>query len=927
MKQTLITIAALFFVCATAWANGYSVYDLRCEGQTDTPIGVDNQKLRFSWKVNGTERGTRQKAYQIIVAETKEALDGGYIWNSGKTEANATYNIEYRGAALRYSTAYYWKVRSWNSKGDCSQWSEPRKFVTQISNDWGRAKWIALEEDGQKIVPAIHFTDVKKRLSDDDKPGMYKLPQFRKVVKTRKNVVQATAFVAGLGLFDFFIDGQKVGNHFLDAGWCMFNKRAQYVGFDVTSQLAKGSHVLGIMLGNGFYNIPRERYFKMLQSYGAPKMRLCIVVRYDDGTEERIVSDKNWRTTESPITYSSIYGGESYDATCEQNDWMTDIRFNDKLWSKAKEVKQDIVLTAQIGTAIGFQQEIVPQSKFKNSKGQWVYDLGQNFSGIVKIKVNGKRGETIRLVPAELLKSDKTANQRATGSPYCLEYTLRGDSDEQWQPQFSYYGFRYVQVEGCVPKGEDNPDQQPELTELTGLHTTSGLQSVGSFECSKPLFNKTFELIDWAMRSNMSGVLTDCPHREKLGWLEQYYLMQNSMMYRYDVQSIYAKTLYDMADSQLPNGAIPTIAPEYVRFNGGFEDTPEWGSAFIISPWYIYKRYGDKQLIEKHFSAMQKYMDYLASRADGFIISYGLGDWFDIGPQKPGKAQLTSNSLTATATYYYDAMVMAKMAMLIGKDSIAKQYTSLASDIRKAYNARFFNASTHSYENGSQTANAISLYVGMVDDSEEQAVLDNLVADIKQRGNALTAGDIGYRYVLNVLRKYGRSDVIYDMNSRYDVPGYGWQLTHGATALTESWQAYESVSNNHYMLGHIMEWLFSGLGGISQSDESVAFSDIVIDPQIVGDVHHARTSYESVNGRISCEWNVFNGKYSLRLEIPSNTTATVVLPTTNVSNITDFGLPITQSEGITLKNIDKEKSTWSIGSGTYFFEICNPSSK
>lgn len=910
MRHKTISAIALALLWAKAWA-GFGVYDLRCEHVGGTPIGVSCHEGRFSWKLMSNGYGVGQQAYQIVVGESVEQP----LWNSGRVESHETAETTYGGERLKPETRYCWAVRSWNADGECSGWSRPQAFVTEVADDWHGARWIAMESDGQKIVPAIHVVDVKQRLAADEKPGMYRLPQFRKVVKIRKSVVQATAYVAGLGQFDFFIDGRKVGDHFMDAGWRDYGKEAQYVGFDVTERLSRGSHVIGVVLGNGFYNVPRERYFKLLQSYGAPKMRLCLVVRYDDGTVERTVSDGTWRVAESPITYSSVYGGESYDATREMTGWMSDTRYKDNKWQKAIEVEQDIRLTPQIGTELRVMQELATVRRSRNSRGQWVYDLGQNFSGIVSISVKGRRGQKVRLVPAELLKADGTANQRATGSPYYWEYTLRGDSVEQWQPQFSYYGFRYVQVEGAVAEGEANADSMAVLTSLKGLHTTSGQNEAGTFSCSKPLLNQTFSLIDWAMRSNMASVLTDCPHREKLGWLEQYYLMQTSLMYRYDVQALYEKTIDDMADAQLPNGAIPTIAPEYVRFSDGFEDTPEWGSAFIVCPWQIYKMYGNKRPIERHYAAMKRYMDYLASRADGHIIAYGLGDWFDIGPKKPGKAQLTSNALTATATYYYDATLMARMAALMGRDDDAERYGALANEIKTAYNNRFYSPDKHSYENGSQTANAISLYFGLVDKAEEQAVLGSLVGDIESRGYALTAGDIGYRYVVGTLTKWGRSDVVYSMNSRYDVPGYGWQIAHGATALTESWQAYDNVSNNHFMLGHIMEWLFSGLGGIRQSEESVAFGDIVIDPQVVGDVTSARTAFESVHGRIVSEWRLTDGRYSLRVEIPANTTATIVLPTADTANVAIFG------EGVTLKSVANGKSMWSVGSGDYSFEF------
>mgnify|MGYP000779327759 CR=1 FL=1 len=340
------------------------------------------------------------------------------------------------------------------------------------------------------------------------------------------------------------------------------------------------------------------------------------------------------------------------------------------------------------------------------------------------------------------------------------------------------------------------------------------------------------------------SVLTDCPHREKLGWLEEAHLMQYSVQYRYNLARLYEKTFNDMRSTQAANGMIPTIAPELVEFEGGFKDTPEWGSTFVISPWYIYQWYGDTRPIETYYPDMQRYIDYLSSKADNHIIAYGLGDWFDIGPESPGESQLTSNGVTATAIYYYDVTLMEKMANLLGKPDDARKYQELAARIKQAFNRTFWNPSTRTYDRNSQAANAVALYMGLTTPENRQQVFDNLIADIRGRNNALTAGDVGYRYVLRALEAGGASDVIYDMNCKYDTPGYGWQLAHGATALTESWQAYGFVSNNHFMLGHLMEWLFSGLGGIRQKEDSFGFKHIVIKPEPVGDVRDAQVSYE-----------------------------------------------------------------------------------
>ncbi|MGM9734061.1 MAG: family 78 glycoside hydrolase catalytic domain, partial [Prevotella sp.] len=576
-------------------------------------------------------------------------------------------------------------------------------------------------------------------------------------------------------------------------------------------------------------------------------------------------------------TYSSIYGGEDYDARLEDSlEWKTPVVID----------TQEFMLKPQTGTEVIQRRHITAKGYKRTDDGKYLYDFGQNFAGIVSVKVKGKAGQCVAIWPSETLRKGKI-NQGPTGAPYCWKYTLRGGQGEEiWQPRFSYYGQRYVLVEGAVPPDVDNPENLPVLEGIEGILTCTAAAEVGSFECSDTLFNSIHSLIDWAILSNSQSIFTDCPTREKLGWIEQDYLMQNSILYRYDVLPIYRKMMDDMKASQKENGCIPTIAPCYVDFEGGFEDTPEWGSNFVISPWNIYKWYGDLSLIKENYHAMKRYVDYLYSRCNDYILSYGLGDWYDIGPNPPGYAQLTSNSLTATAIFYHDVTLMAKMAQLLGEYDDVKAYNDLSVNIRRAFNERFYNTEGY-YENNSQTANAISVYCGLVDESSRSKVIGHLVDDIVSRGYAITAGDVGFRFVLQVLHQAGRDDVIYAIAKTDDKPGYAWQLKHGATALTESWQAYDKVSNNHLMLGHIMEWLYAGLGGISQAEESTGWRHIVISPKMLGTVSHANTSLQCPRGTVRCNWqcNADRSNWNMEVTVPEGADAEIHLPSGEVRYI------------------------------------------
>lgn len=912
-------------LCGTlsALADDLSVYGLVCE-QLENPVGIDRRVPRFSWKLHSQKRGCLQKSYRILVASSRELLakDEGDVWDSGKVRSGQSLLVAYAGDSLKPACTYYWKVRVSDRAGHRSAWSETQYFTTGLfgESDWQGTDWIAFQADGEKIVPSLPAPE-DRRVLDGRPVGRYALPLLRKEFRLeRGDVVQALAYVSGMGHFDFYLNGEKVGRHFLDPGWTKYDKEALYAAFDVTERLRRGDNAMGVMLGNGFYNIPNERYYKLTGSFGAPKLRLKLWVRYADGSVQQVGTDGTWKASPGPITFSSIFAGEDYDATRAKIGW-SDCGFDDKEWQPALAVSQSMGLKAQLGTHLAVRNVLPVVTRYKNSKGMWIYDLGQNFSGIVRLRVKGERGREVLLRPGELLNSDSTVNQSASGEPYYFKYTLGGQGQaETWQPQFTYYGFRYVQVEGAVPEGADNPDGMPEIVSLEGLHTCNGAAEAGTFSCSSPMFNKIYNLIDWAMRSNMASVLTDCPHREKLGWQEEAHLMQYALQYRYDLSSLYPKVLSDLRASQLESGAVPSIAPEFVRFAGGFEDSPEWGSSLVICPWYVYKWYGDRSLLEECYPQMKRYVEYLGTRAEGHIVAYGLGDWYDLGPNAPGYAQLTSNGVTATAMYYYDVTVLRQAASLLGREDDARRFALLADSIKVAYNRRFYHPAEGCYDRNSQTANAISLFMGLVDDGERARVTESLVGDIRSRGNALTAGDIGYRYVLRALEAAGRADVIYDMNSRYDVPGYGWQLAHGATALTESWQAYGFVSNNHFMLGHLMEWFFSGLGGIRQTESSVAFEHILIDPQLVGDITSARTAYESAYGRIVCEWELKDGCYTLHVVVPANTVAEVMLPTDETDKVTEYGRPLEEGGAMSVEHASGRLRV-TVGSGDYKFKV------
>lgn len=909
----------LFLFPLNVFAQQLTLGTLKCEYKTN-PQGIESLHPRLSWQLQSDALGTIQTAYKILVSSDSLSLVSNHadIWDSGKITSSASLQVVFGGKKLDAAKTYYWKVMAWDNHGKASNWSNIASWQMGLisKTDWQGADWIAYDQmpDSAAIVPFYHGKGPKKLGPANDV-----LPLLRRTFSVKPQVKKATLYICGLGHFELSLNGKKVGDHFLDPGWTKYDKQALYVPFDITSQLLNSDNTLGVTLGNGFYYIPRDkRYRKLTGNFGYPKMICRLVIEYQDGKIDNILSDGNWKTSPSPITFSSIYGGEDYNAGLEQPGWDTN-NFNDSQWRKAVKVKGVPELSAQIAEPLKIMQEFTPFSKMQLANGDYVYDLGQNFSGIPQISVKGKRGDTIKIIPAELLNEDGSVNQKASGSPHYYNYILKGDGTETWHPQFTYYGFRYLQITKPTGRGTANLDNPPVLLWVKGLHTSNSAQTVGGFSCSNELFNKTFKLIDWAMKSNMVSVFTDCPHREKLGWLEEAHLVGSSLHYNYDITGLARKCINDMRISQDENGLIPEISPEYVKFDEPFRDSPEWGSNAVILPWYVYQWYGDKEVLVDNYDMIKRYLAYLQTKTQNHLLYQGLGDWYDLGPQPPGVSQLTPKGITASAIYYYDLDIAAKIAMLLGKSADAAGYKKLAVEVKEAYNKTFFNQQTKQYGTGSQAANAMSVFAGLVEPKFKAAVMDNIVQDIRSHGNSLTAGDIGYRYLLRVLDNEGRSDVIYNMNSRADKPGYGYQLARGATALTESWAALPSVSNNHFMLGHLMEWFYSGLAGIRLADDAIAFNHIEIRPEPIGDVAWAKGTYQSPYGEISSSWKKDGSTFNIDVTIPANTAATVFIPAKKQAQIMVNGKSIKQNKSVQFIGYHNGRAEIKTGSGKYQF--------
>ena len=760
------------------------------------------------------------------------------------------------------------------------------------------------------------------------------MPLFRRDFILDGPPVRALVSVCGLGQYTLRVNGRPATSTVLNPGWTDYRKTVLYDTLDVTELLRPGANVLAVMLGNGFFNVEKYpgRYTKFVGSFGRPKLILQLRLVFADGSEQWVVSDESWRTHPGPIMLSSVYGGEDYDARAALPGWDRPQFAGHEAWARATRVASPGGrLRAQNVPPVRVVRTLEPVAVTQPKAGVFVYDLGENFSGWPVISVRGPAGRTVRLLPGELLEADGCVTQRSAAAgpqdAVWFTYTLAGRGLEHWRPRFSYYGFRYVQVEGAVPNGTARPDDV-ELLQLNGEFLHAALPRIGTLETGQPLLQRIHQLILQALHSNSFSVLTDCPQREKLGWLEQTYLNADTVFYNEQAVTVYEKMLGDMMDSQRPSGLVPSIAPEYVSFidpdgrNSAFRDSPEWGSAIVLSPWAAYRFTGDRRLLETGYPAMCRYAAYLASRAQGDLLDYGLGDWFDWGPKPPGESQLTSKRLTASATYCRLLATLAAIARVLGRAADAQRFARRAVAVRRALNRALFDPATNEYGRASQTANAMPLAIGLVPARHRAAVLANLVADIRAHGNHVTAGDIGYLYVILALMRGGRSDVLLDILTQTTAPSYGYQLARGATALTETWNANPDNSQNHFMLGQAEAWLYGGLAGLRIDMHRAASERIRIEPQPVKGIRSASVRYRTVDGEVAAGWekNEEETRLRLRMEVPAGALATVVLPCAAATRVREGGRPLGKTFGVLRVRSAGDRTLVTVGSGRYVFD-------
>jgi alpha-L-rhamnosidase len=837
----------LFVVPAVAQHTPQAPVNLQVENRVD-PLGMDVTSPRLSWNI----ASELQTAYQVRAASNQGLLDSDLpdLWDSGIVVSRQSNNLVYGGTAMQSRARVLWQVRVWTDGNPApSPWSATATWEMGLLNpsDWS-AQWIT--------NPSWTYGQP--------------LPVFARPFSIAKPVSAARLYVTGLGAYVATLNGRPVTEDVLAPGNTRFAARVEYATYDVGALLTQGTNTLQVELGNGSYNavVTPGHYMDFVNAASAPLMLIAqLEISYTDGTSDVIASDATWRTTLGPTIVSTWYGGEEYDARrLPAADLST--------WDFAvAATPQGSALSWRPAPPVRIVRTVTPQSVSQPQAGVYVFDMGINFAGWFQLAVSGPAGTKVTMMIAEQLRADGTADQSQFYSPvnpvYPVvdTYTLSGNGVEVWHPKFAYHGFRYLQVTGLP-----NP---PDVGTITGFVLRGANESGGAFASSNSLLNNIHQIIDRAIQSNMMSIFTDCPDREKLGWLADMQGIFDSIARNYDIAAYERTVVRNMTDAQTVSGLVPDFVPEYVVYDDGFRDDPNWGDAIILTPWSMYETYGDVRTLETNYPNMQRYLDYLTNKSSGNLLNYGLDDWISPDAALP-------MGVVATYAYYRSASTMSRIAEVLGKTEDSARYATLAQSIGDAFNVLYLDPVRRTYSGGGhQAADAVALDMGIVPADQRQAVLNDLIADIRARGNHLNVGIVSLGAVFRVLTAAGRDDVIYDIAVQTTNPSYGFQIVHGATSLAEAWDgpATGLGSQNHMMLGAIDEWFTAALAGIRQAPGTVGYASLIIKPAVVGDLTHVYGSYRTPNGLVESEWTRGDdGRLTFDVTIPGNTTATVLLP-------------------------------------------------
>jgi alpha-L-rhamnosidase len=878
-------------------------------------LGLDVAQPRFSWLLESGERGQMQSAYQVLVASTEHKLCAGVgdKWDSGQVASDRSVNVPYEGSTLASGEKCWWKVRVWDVDDHPGPWSDAATFEMGLlsDGDWQGA-WISAD-------------------------ASISAPLLRKVFEISKEVARARVYICGLGWHDLYLNGEKVGDHVLDPATTYYDNvhaldidsRVLYVTHDVTGQLSLGRNIVGVMLGHGWYSSDDGRPEGRIPYAERPVTILQMNVEFVDGTRMSVVTDETWKTASGPITANDIATGEAYDARLEQPGWNT-VRFDDADWLDVAVVPAPSGrLVSQNVEPIKVVQRIRPVRMFQLRDDAYIYDLGQFISGWVELRVQGARGTVVTLRHAGRVNVDIGSLDYRNNVSYGVAdqtdtYILKGKGLEVWQPRFTLHGFRYVEVSGYP--GE------PTLDALEGQVVCSSVATIGEFSCSNPLLNRIHQNACWTFKGSFQGIPQDAADRaERVGWLGDPGFVAEDYLCNFHTVRFWAKWLDDIQDAQKPDGEAPHVCPIHWGAKS-YGEWPTWQSTYTLFAWYLYQVYGDERVLADHYAGIRKQVDYFHARAKGYIMSKGLGDHME--PRDDGTSSFwptrTPDPLCATAYYYYSTWILSQVAHILGHAEDAATYAELALQIKDALNCTFFDPETNQYATGSQTSNALALYLDLVPQGRESAVLENLVDDILNAHNGhLSTGIIGANALEQVLPRYGRADVMLGILTQTTFPSWGYGVMNGATTVSEDFEGSTRRSVSMKMLCSTEKFLYQDLAGIVRT--SPGYKTITIAPQVVGDVESASASIQTVMGTVSSSWVRDAQSITLNVAIPVNSRATVSVPKMELSRVTiteggetvwEDGAFVGGVPGIVGGSESTGDVTLEVGSGSYRFELC-----
>jgi len=959
----MVTAINVFFLFS-ATAGELKPTALRCEYRVN-PLGIDEAQPRLTWRVESTARGAKQSAYQILVASSAKLLraNKGDLWDSGKVASGETVNIVYAGQPLVARGQYFWKVRVWDKDGEAT-WSEPAAWTMGLlqSDDWQ--------------ADFISFHDATPVWKNTEKLFLPPAHQFRREFSAQKQIRRATIYATALGIYELYLNGQRVGDAWFSPGWTDYHQRAYYQTYDVTPLVKSGANAVGAWVADGWYagylgfglltGMSTEKNGR--DTYGkTPALLAQLEIEYTDGSRETIVTDKSWKVTgDGPVREGDFQMGEFYDARNEMTDWA-EPNFDDAKWNTAILAAENGSVPATFYQArnpenpggaveikgqpvdLGFKrpaklesypsvpvraiQEIKPVAITSPTNGVYIFNLGQNFAGVVRLKVQGAAGTKIQLRYGEMLHPDGTLmtenlrKARATDT-----YILRGDkTGEEWTPRFTFHGFQYVEVTGFPGK--------PGKDAITGIVLHSDTPLTSDFKCSDPVANRLFKNVVWTQRANFVDLPTDCPQRdERFGWMGDAQIYVHCATLNADVSAFYTKWLREVMESQLPSGVFPGFAP--YPFQHGWDFGTAWCDAGVICPWTVWQAYGDTRVIERCWPNMVKFLDWRKATSKNYLgVVHGndWGDWLSFGTKTP-------LDFVDTVYFAYSAKLMAEMAAAIGKNSEAVEYQDLFAHVKAAFNKKYLQPDG-SLTVDTQTAYALALFVDLIPENLREKsgkiLADKLRAGETADNSGMTTGFLGTRPLLPVLTSVGENDLAVKHFQSRKFPSWGYEVEQGATTIWEHWDSYtkahgfggmdgkQNASMNsfaHYSFGAVCEWMVNDLAGI-QSD-GVGYQKIIIQPHppTPGSnperkpINWVKAHYDSIHGRIGSEWRRSKNSFELKIEIPANTTATVYLPAKDADSIRVGWRSLANSQRVKFLRLENGFAVLAVESGEFYFK-------